>query len=109
MYQRYCIFFEYLSNFPTDDKLQSEDSDGKAPKFKDEPNSDGFIPGEPLAKNHPDSSAKARKEAAEHEKEDGHGSTKDAKDSSSTTDTGTTKEHEGIGQKIKEMVHHKSK
>lgn len=62
-------------------------------------NSDGFVPGTPLSKNHPDSTAEARREKKEHEAAEG-GATKSAE---------KTKEHEGIGAKLKNVLHHEKK
>lgn len=69
-------------------------------KPDDMPNSDGFIPGTPWSKNHPDSTLKereAKKEAAEHDKKTA---------AAAGTGTKSEKEHHGLVDKIKHIGHH---
>lgn len=89
----------YPSN-RTDKSQDNANSDSKPPT-DDTPNSDGFIPGTPLSKNHPDSSLKAKQEKKDAEEHD------PAHHAQHTGKEGT-KEHHGLMDKIKGMTHHES-
>ncbi|CCG82793.1 protein of unknown function [Taphrina deformans PYCC 5710] len=83
---------------PTNDTTDKSQTEGNSKANKEEErNSDGFIPGEPLEKNH---------KASVHTPSNSH--TKDH-DSTTVDHEHSHKEKEGVGAKLKNAFHHEKK